>query len=779
MENVTPPAVPKLISVRFPKTSVLMSLAVVLIAGLGSSKLEVSTDARVFFSDSIPSYGDLLDFEGKYSRRTRLLIAINNRRATIFEVRLLRKLHRLTELAWQLPYATQVESITNAVYIDSDPERISVSEMVPIDLIDNAELVKSRVMSDSLLVRRLIAQDEHTTGIVITFDYSSESGPVTKDIIDAVKKLCSDVGLPSDGISIWYGGRVALSNAFSQAARQDLTILTPISYAFMLFILAFMLRSGAASLALASTAMLAAVGALGVGGWAGYEVNIATGSATTIIVALGVASLMHFVCAYLDDNTPDSSTREQRISRAVRNNIKPVLIALSTTSIGFLCLNFSEAPPFQQLGNIVAAGSWLCICLGYFFLPPILLLVNPPSRSAANWGHRVTDFCSNLIIKHSRSLIFCAPIVVLALLSGILFTEINDNYNEYLDSRFEFRQHSDKISKNLSGLDLIDFDLVSARADGIFDPDYIDGVEKFETWLKAQPHVHHVYSISEIFARLDRHLRHEHSRSLGDGPNANTFAQYLLLYELSLPYGQNISDTITGDRKSSRLSVVINGAKSSDILNLIDRANMWVSERPNVFLPSSGTGLSALYASLTMLNVKSMIGGSFLGIVVISLTLIRLLGSVRLGLLSLIPNIVPAIVALGIWGYTKSEVGVAVSIVGVITLGIIVDDTVHILWRYREAQIKGFNVETSIRWIFASVGKPMLYSTLALGIGFGVVSSSGFLVTSAMGQLASMTIVIALIADWFLLVPIIVRLHGGESNEIALIGSGLGRHHKP
>jgi len=234
-------------------------------------------------------------------------------------------------------------------------------------------------------------------------------------------------------------------------------------------------------------------------------------------------------------------------------------------------------------------------------------------------------------------------------------------------------------------------------------------------------------------------------------------AQFLLLYEMSLPYGLDLNNSIDIEKSQSRVFAILQDASSGDMRKLNVRAEAWLkAEHPALF--TEGSGLSMAFAYVSERNIRSMLFGSLIALLAISLILVVALRSVRTGIISLIPNLVPAAVALGIWGYLVGEVGLSVAVVVAITLGIVVDDTVHFLTKYLTARReRGLSVEDAIRETMQTVGVALWVTTMALIAGFGALYFSGFKVNSEMGVLSAVTILIALIADYLLLPSVLMR----------------------
>jgi predicted RND superfamily exporter protein len=165
-----------------------------------------------------------------------------------------------------------------------------------------------------------------------------------------------------------------------------------------------------------------------------------------------------------------------------------------------------------------------------------------------------------------------------------------------------------------------------------------------------------------------------------------------------------------------------------------------------------GSGLSIIWAHISQRNIESMLGASFGALVLISAILILALRNIRLGLLSLIPNLAPAFMAFGIWGMLVGQVGLGLSVVVSLTLGIVVDDTIHFLSKYiRARRESNLDPADAVRYAFNTVGTAMWVTSLALVAGFAVLTASGYTVNAQMGLLSAITISLALLLDFFFL----------------------------
>ena len=244
-------------------------------------------------------------------------------------------------------------------------------------------------------------------------------------------------------------------------------------------------------------------------------------------------------------------------------------------------------------------------------------------------------------------------------------------------------------------------------------------------------------------------------------------AQYLLLYELSLPYGLDLNDRINIDKSASRVTVTFGRITTAELKNFLVQTDNWMQENFPNYMQTKPTGASVMFTYITERNISSMITGTMIAIFAIALMMIVALRSLKLGLLSLIPNGLPILTTFGAWAILIGDVGFSVATVASISLGIVVDDTVHFLSKYvRAREDRQLSVEDSIRYAFDNVGMAIVINTFILAVGFGVLTSSTFKLNVDMGLMTILAIVFALILD-FLLLPAILLF----KNDFAISNS--------
>ncbi len=237
---------------------------------------------------------------------------------------------------------------------------------------------------------------------------------------------------------------------------------------------------------------------------------------------------------------------------------------------------------------------------------------------------------------------------------------------------------------------------------------------------------------------------------------------------MSLPYGLDLNNQINVDKSATRLTVAVDNVTSGDIRALADRAEGWLNANARPAMATEGTGASVMFAHITDRNIRSMLIGTGLALLMISATMVFALRSVKIGLISLVPNMVPAAVAFGLWGLFVGQVGMAVSVIAATSLGLIVDASVHLLSKYlRARRERGFGPEAAVRYSFRTVGNALWVTTAVLVAGFAVLAFSSFALNADMGLLTATAIGVALIVDFLLLPPLLLMFERGAERDPA------------
>ncbi len=743
---------------RMPVVVVCLALSAFAAYGLGF--LTVNPDNRVFFDRDNPDRMALDALENTYSKDSNVMIVLAPKGGDVFTREVLSVIQELTEKAWQTPYTRRVDSLTNYQHSYAEGDDLIVGDLVEdAAALSDRDLARIRkiALGRPLLVGRIVSPDGAVTAVNVTVQLPGRSLEEVPEVATFARGLADELRREHPGIDVYLTGIVMIDMAFAEASKADFAVLVPLMLALIVVIVGLFFRSFAATFATVLVILLSVVTALGAAGWAGVVLNSASAATPIIIMTLSVAGSVHILATYRQQLRLGHD-REAAMAESLRVNLTPVTITSLTTAIGFLTLNFSESPPLRDVGNIVAAGVVAAYGFTVLFLPALMVML-PHRRpraapETAGFMQRFADF----VVSRHRLLLGGTAVVIVVLSAGMARISLDDDFIRYFDERFQFRTDTDFIEDHLTGLNAIEFSLPAGEEQGITRPDYLAKLDAFANWLRAQEGVGYVWSLSDVIKRLNQNLHGDDPAYYRIPESREAAAQNLMLYELSVPYGLDLNSRIDVAKSATRLSAVLPRATSADVFRIADEAEAWLRKNaPDMW--ARATGGSVMFAHISARNIRAMLGGSVLALVLISLILVVVLRSVKIGIISLGPNLIPAAMAFGLWGYLFGEVNLAISVVVAMTLGIVVDDTVHFLSKYlRGRREHGMDPAESVRFAFRRVGTALWVTSVALVVGFGVLASSGFAINGDMGLLSAITIALALAADFLFLPSLLVAL---------------------
>ena len=737
----------------------LATLVMLAVTG-GVRFIGVTNDYRALFDEDNPQLAAFDALEATYTESNTALIAVAPSEGSVFTRETLGAVEALTEAAWRAPYSTRVDSLTNYNHSEAFGDDLVVEPLVDdAQSLSDAELhrVEEIALNATEIAGRLVARDGRVAAMAITFSLPENPDAAVVEITDYLNTVLDEACAALPDIACYLTGDVVLNRAFADATRDDMEKLTPIVFLIILVATAVLLRSVIGTLVSILVVMFTVNTAMGFAGWIGTVFNPVNAGVPLIVMTIAVADSIHIVTAALA-GVGRGLEKKEAIIASLRTNAWPVFLTSATTAGGFLTLNSSDSPPFHVLGNLVAFGVLCAFIYSMTLLPALLSILPLRARPVRPEQPGFFDRFAAFVIARRTVLLWSFSILTVALISGIPRNELTDNWTQYFDDRYRFRRDTDFVIENLAGMETLEYSLEAGREGGITDPDYMRAVDNFAEWLRAQAEVSHVQAFPDIMKRLNRNMHGDDPAFYRLPDNAELAAQYLLLYEFSLPFGSDLNNRIDVAKSATRMTVVVSGHTSSQQLRELDaRAQDWLrANTPD--MATAGTGVSITFAHLSQSNINSMLRATVIAMGLISLIFILVFKSVRLGVISLVPNFVPAAMSFGLWGHLVGQVGLAGSVMTAIAFGIIVDDTTHFLSKYLKARRAGDPAPEAVLYTFRTVGRALWTTTLVLVAGFLVFALSGFEVSWSLGLMVTGTILFALLADFFLLPPLLMAV---------------------
>jgi predicted RND superfamily exporter protein len=739
----------------------LGALLVAVLIASGARHLEFSTNYRVFFSEANPELQAFEELQNTYTKNDNFFFVVEPKSGAAFDRAMMTAVEELTEAAWQIPYTIRVDSVSNFQHTYAIEDDLVVEDLVRDAANQDPSFLESRrdvALAEPLLRNQILTADGEVTAINVVLQYPEKTFTEVPEAVEVARNLKADIESGYPELTIHLTGVSMLNNAFAETGMSDGATLMPLMFGVIFLLTWMVIRSLTATLSTLLVILLSTMVAMGAAGFAGVKLTPIAMSAPIVILTLAVADSIHILMS-LRSLVRDGMAKTEALVEAVRINFLPVAITSLTTIVGFLSLNFSDSPPYWHLGNITAAGIFAAWLFSVTVLPAAISLL--PSRvgqkQGTGWSVAAMDRLANFVIRRHRALLIGVGLPTLVLISFIPTLDFNDQWVEYFDDRIEFRVDSDHAQEHF-GMYPIEYSIPANGPGGISEPEYLEKLEAFTAFLRDQPHVTHVYSISDIMKRLNRNMHADDDSYYRIPGDRDLSAQYLLLYELSLPYGLDLNDRINIDKSATRVTATIEQATSAETKAFFNDVDAWMQDNLPSYMHARPTSAAVMFTYISERNMQNMVVGTILAIAAIAVIMTFALRSVRLGLLSLVPNGLPILVTFGAWALLVGEVGFSVATVASISLGIIVDDTVHWLAKYvRARDERGLDVEGSIRYAFHNVGIPIIVNTIILAAGFFVMTTSAFKMNVDLGLMTILSILGALVLD-FLLLPALLLL---------------------
>lgn len=744
-----------------PWKTLFTCLILVLSIGYFLKDVAPSVSYKDMLGEDYPLLKSYERMQRDYTNDDNLLVLIEATDHDAFTPQTLGAVKQLTQDLWQTPYSVRVDSLTNFQHTEAVEDDLRVGDLVPESgLLDNAILnkIKQVALNEPQLLNRVVNPEANVLAINVSFAFPNKNLNEKLDADGFVQTLAEKFRQKNVHTKVYVAGLVALDATVMKISQQESGLFLVLILAIIILLLMCLMRSVKPLLIIIMVVLFSVIAGMAFSGLMGWKLTPFTASVPMMILVLAVADSVHFVSAFLH-NLRLGNSKHKALEKALELNLKPIAITSITTAIGFMTLNFSESESIGALGSQVAFGVMFAFFLSVSLLPAMLSVTPIRARPGLPFQTKGWDKkMASMVCNNKGSILLISFVLCSALTAFIPNNEFNDSLPTYFAKTLPWRQANDFSESQFGGAYTFSYALSTQEADGIANPLYLKKVHRFVDWLRSKPEVAHVSSITDTFKRLNRSMHGDDVDFYRLPETRPLAAQYLLLYEMSLPYGLDLNNQVNLDKSASKIIVTFRTLSTKRILQLEQEIAQWLATNvPNVQV--EGTGVQMMFAHLLDSDTKGLIWGAALGLLLISLLLILAFKSVRFGLVSILPNLAPVALAFGIWGLLVGQVGMGMAMVSGITIGVVVDDTVHFLHKYISARRNfGMSTADAIEYAYRHAGMAIILTTLVLVAGFmSMALLSEFRVNSDMGKMACIVMTAALIVD-LLTLPALLAL---------------------
>ncbi|MEL6687397.1 MAG: efflux RND transporter permease subunit [Pseudomonadota bacterium] len=754
-------------SIRWRWLLIPFTILSILAISYGASSLKFAGDYRVFFGADNPDFVANEKAQGTFGKPDNVAFVLLPNDKNIYTDDTLRTVHALTEKSWTLPYVSRVDSLTNFQNTIGEENDLIVEDLLwnPTELNpERIAYIQDVATNEPLVNGFTVSRDGEATIVNAVVQMPVDVQSAASTVAAKAREIRAEILEAYPDNTIHITGVASLSAAFEEAGVRDSSTLIPLVYVFILIVMFIALRSVSAVFASLTVIALSTLVGVGIGGWTGVELTPISLSAPTIILTIAVADAIHLISG-IRTKMRDGMDKRDAIIASTGLNFTPIMITSITTIVGFLTLNFSDSPPFHHLGNMSAAGIFAAWILSVTFLPALLSalpMTFKPAKEGAN-RKEFTDRIAEFVITRPKQVLVGTLAVCLGATAMIPTMTLNDQWSGYFDQSLEFRQALD-ATEPYFGSDQVEFVLDPGEPGAVVSPEFLQTVDSFAAWLRDRDETAHIFSISDIMKRVNRNLNAD-DPAFNRIPDDQTLAsQYLLVYELSLPYGLDLNDRVDIDRQSTRVTATMKDISTEETKAFLRDAEAWWDENGNGY-GYVATGSKVLFSFVAERNIEAMFEGAAYLILAIFIILAISFRSLWVGAISILPNALPILTTFGVWAVLVGTVGFSVAAVGAVAVGLVVDFTVHFLSKYLRARREdGQSIEDSVRYAFRTAGAAIFVTTIILAAGFAVLVTSSFKLNADLGLLTALAVIFAMLIN-FLVLPSLFLTFGNRSGQ--------------
>jgi uncharacterized protein len=734
-----------------PWKALLSALLLIAAAVPGLQQLSPDPTHRAYFKATDPLRVEVEAMERRFSNDDSVVLFVHSP-SGVFDPQTAELLVQLTEEMWRVPDVIRVESLSNYRWVHASDDEIAVDPLIPDRGPYDAQTLQKRkfiALNHEILPGYLVSDDAQTAVIVgYVRPDSGESAAAPGPIIEGVRAMIARHAGGDHEFHI--SGRTAVMQSFMESTEHDMQQFMPYLLLIILAVLWLNFRRVGGFTPLL-VVVFSVVATLGVSGWLGMKLTNITAVVPQFLIAIGIANAIHVLNTYFA-LLRGGAERRAAMRRALAENFVPTLMTSLTTAIGFFSFLTSDIIAIGQLGVMVGIGVELSWLLTYLLLPAIVLLLPafrkrtttpaaaPVATAPAAWLMRYVGVLSRF------RLLVVAGFAAIAVLSVYAASDIRINANpfNYFADGFWLSQSNQFAERRLSGTQGVEVLVESGTPDGVKSPEFLRRVEAFQAWIDQRPGVVKTLSIIDVLKQTNRSLHADDPAAYALPASSDAVSQLLFLYSLNLPQGLDLSNRVTTENDALRISVKWTLYDSADATTA---AREIVKHGRELGLDVSATGKLLLFQNMNQYVVKSFF--TSFGTSLLLIAAIMMLGfmSVRLGLLSLVPNLVPMFIGGAILKALGASFDIGAVVVASVCIGIAVDDTVHFMHHFKRGVDQGLTPEESVARTLREVFPAVWAITVILVSAFGLFAFADFVPNRNFGVLTAGVLSFAMLAE--------------------------------
>lgn len=749
---------------RIPVLLVFGVAAMVLGAKVGANINKVDNSLHIWFQDGDPDYAFYNEFKNGFESDEVILVGfqVPEGEKDIFTPRMVRLISEVSDAMEGVRDVEDVSSIVKQNHVRGADGQLIIEPIIDMDeelTLEALDLARKRALDDETFVGFLVSADAKVASIVGRI-VSTEDKELKRRIVKDVRDVIGPIEKANPDIHFYYAGSPVFDVAFDDMAVKDGKEFLPITLGLVSLVLFILFRKP--SMAILPIILMFSVlnYVWGIYFFMGNTMNMAFQMTGSILVAACIADSVHIIGHYYGASHTRNDKLEA-IQETVAEMVRPCFFTSVTTAAGFFSFITSEVKPVEHLGVYAGWGCMLAFVATIMVIPALLSFFPMPSaekttRYREGFISTSLERVGNWTERNANAVLGVSAALFVVAIIGIVKVRVEGNVIEYIPKGHWVRQTINFMQERLGGLSSFEV-IFEGEPDVAKDPAVLHAVDQLQNKLLEAHDITNSFSHVNYLKDINQTM-HDDDENWHRVPDSREMvAQYLLLAETS--GDEDISRFVNYDYSRIRISNRTPAMISKHYLEMMDRANTFLAEYVPQGIKATLTGLVPLYGKFDRLilhsQIRSFIGAFFIIFIFMSF----LTGNLKIGAISMIPNILPIFATLAIMGYLDLNLDAATVMIAGIALGIAVDDTVHYVSRFKtELERNGWDYHDAMHRVTRIAGRPIVFTSIILFAGFGVLILGSFRPTRLFGALTGTTMVLALMGDLILLPALLLRL---------------------
>lgn len=780
----------------------VVAVALMTAAGLasGMARLTIDTSNEAFLHPDDPVLLQYSAFKDQFGREDMIVVAIEPQdlftRETLGRIK---SLH--DDLADNVPHLNDLTSLANARDTYGDGDRLVVDDLMaqwpetPADL----AALKARVMANPLYRDRLVSRDARLTTMVIELDAFSGAGDggdvlsgfdepaagagerpyltdeENREAVETVRAIVEKHD--REGFRLYMAGTPTVTESLKRALQADMKLFMGLAFATIGLCLLAMFRRLAGVFLPLLVVVLSFVSTMGVMGYAGTAIKVPTIILPSFLLAVSVGASVHLLSMFFH-RLRQKEDRIDSIRYAMGHSGLAVVMTSLTTAVGLGSFANAEVAPIADLGIYASLGVMLSLAYTIILLPALLAII--PARphagaddSAPTFFDQLLDAVADFSVRHARAVVMVGLVVIVFFTASAAQLRFSHDILSWLPEEWPVSQATRKVDSELRGSVVVEIVVDSGRENGLYDRDLLvklDGLAReMEGWERGDLFVGKASSVADVLKEIHQALNENRPEFYAIPDNEKLIPQEFLLFENS--GSDDLRDVVDSRFAKARFTVKVPWRDTLEYVPLMSDIATRFEDRLGPDVDVAITGVMSLFSRTLHAAIRSAAKSYIIAFGVITLMMILLIGNLRLGLASMLPNLAPIAIAMGFMWWAGIPLNMFTMLVGSIAIGLAVDDTVHFMHNFRRYFAQTGDVREAIHHTLHTAGRAMLVTSVVLAIGFYIFMFASLTNVIQFGFLVGSAILLALLADFLLAPALMVLLNPSPAEQTPDISS--------